>query len=266
MLASALKRSVGFHVTLGQRWVVPVVQAFARSPSLARGRAEAAATVLRDVFAQGWQISPHSCLACSAQCRDAGGTRPSGRCVTEREVSRYGDASPELMYCADTLADAFPDARLIQVIRDGRDVVAGMLSDAGALAWFRTGFVNLDSEVTHPLLGVESEWDRTVWAGLSLAGKCAMRWRGTVRLAARLRAKFSSEQLITLRYEDIIRQPAATAEAVSGFVGAEVVPVQADVAGTVMEPGAWRGLLTPAQATDTERVAGEELRRVGYGP
>jgi hypothetical protein len=265
MLASALKRSAGFHVTLGQRWVVPVVQAFARTPSLARGRAEAAATVLRDVFAQGWQISPHSCLACSAPCRDAGGTKPSGRCVTERDASRYGDASPELMYCADSLVDAFPDARLIQVIRDGRDVVAGMLSDNDALAWFRPGFVNLDSEVTHPLLGVESEWDRTVWAGLSLAGKCAMRWRGTVRLAARLRAKFSSEQLITLRYEDVIRQPAATADAVSGFVGAEVVPVQAHVAGTAMEPGAWRRLLTPAQATDTERVAGEELRRVGYG-
>ncbi|HEY5985709.1 MAG TPA: sulfotransferase [Streptosporangiaceae bacterium] len=266
MLAGALKRSGGFHVTMGQRWVVPVVQAFARSPSLARGRAEAAATVLRDAFAQGWQISSHSCLACTAQCREAGGAKPGARCVTERDVSRYGDASPELMYCADSLVDAFPDARLIQVIRDGRDVVAGMLADADALAWFRPGFVNLESELTHPLLGVDSEWDRTVWEGLSLAGKCAMRWRGTVRLAARLRAKFSSEQLITLRYEEVIRQPAATAEAVSGFVGAEVVPVQAHAARTVMAPGAWRRLLTPAQAADTERVAGEELRRVGYGP
>lgn len=266
MLATALKRSGGFHVTLGQRSVVPVVQAFARAPSMARGRAEAVATVLRNVFAQGWQISPHSCLGCSVQCRAAGGAEPSGPCVNERDVSRYGDASPELMYCADSLVDAFPDARLIQVIRDGRDVVAGMLADNDALAWFGPGFVNLDSEITHPLLGVESEWDRTVWPGLSLAGKCAMRWRATVRLAARLRAKFSPEQLITLRYEEIIRQPSATASAMSGFVGAEVAAVQAHIAGTVMEPGAWRRLLTAAQATETERMAGEELRRVGYGP
>jgi Sulfotransferase family len=265
MLAAALKRSAGFHVTLGQRSVVPVVQAFARAPSMARGRAEAVATVLRNVYAQGWQISPHSCLGCSVQCRAAGRAGASGPCVTEKDVSRYGDASPELMYSADSLVDAFPDARLIQLIRDGRDVVAGMLSDNDALAWFRQGFVNLESEMTHPLLGVESDWDRTMWPNLPLAGKCAMRWRGTVRLAARLRAKYSSEQLITLRYEDIIRRPAATASAVSGFVRAEVAPVQADIAGTVMEPGAWRRLLTTAQATETERTAGEELRRVGYG-
>ncbi len=54
MLARALKRSAGFHLTLGQRWVLPVVHAFARNPSIARGRQEAAATVLRDAFAQGW--------------------------------------------------------------------------------------------------------------------------------------------------------------------------------------------------------------------
>jgi Sulfotransferase family len=265
MLAAALKRSSGFHVTLGQRAVVPVVQAFARSPSMVKGRAEAVATVLRNVYAQGWQISPHSCLGCSAQCRAARVASSAGPCVAERDVSRYGDASPDLMYSADALVDAFPDARLIQVIRDGRDVVAGMLADADALAWFRPGFVNLDCEVIHPLLGVESEWDRTVWGGLSPAGKCAMRWRGTLRLAARLRAKFSSEQLVTLRYEDIIRRPSAAASAISGFVGTEVAPVQPAVAGTVMEPGAWRRLLTAAQISETERMAGEELRRVGYG-
>jgi hypothetical protein len=266
MLASALKRSAGFHVTLGQRSIVPVVQAFARAPSLARGRAEAVATVLRNVFAQGWQISPHSCLGCVAACREAGSAEGSGPCVSLRDVSRYGDASPELMYCAESLVDAFPDARLIQLIRDGRDVVSGMLSDSEALAWFRPGFVNVDAEAAHPLLGVESEWDQTVWQGLSPAGKCAMRWRGTVRLAARLRAKYSTEQLITLRYEEIIRQPAATASAVSDFVGAEVAPVRAQIAGTLMETGGWRRVLTPAQVTETERVAGDELRRVGYGP
>jgi hypothetical protein len=60
LLASALKRSDGFHVTLGHRWVSPVVQGFARNPSIARGRQEAAATVLRDAFAQGWQVGPDS--------------------------------------------------------------------------------------------------------------------------------------------------------------------------------------------------------------
>jgi hypothetical protein len=49
--------------------------------------------------------------------------------VPERGITRYGDASPDLLYCAESLVDAFPDARLVQIIRDGRDAAAGMLTD-----------------------------------------------------------------------------------------------------------------------------------------
>ena len=266
ILARALKRSEGFHLTMGQRWVLPVVHAFARNPLLARGRAEAAATVLRDAFAQGWQVSPHCCLGCSAQCREAGGAEGTGPCVGDRVISRYGDASPDLLYCAETLVDAFPDARLVQIIRDGRDVVAGMISDADALAWFRPGFVDLDAESAHPVLGLETQADRAEWPSLSVAGKCAMRWRGTVRLMARLRNALSAEQLITLRYEEMIRQPVTAARAVSEFTGAEVSQLELRPGPeTDWEAGVWRRLLSPAQAAEVERVAGGELRRVGYG-
>jgi hypothetical protein len=265
MLATALKRSPGFHVTLGQRCIVPVVHAFARTPAIPRGRPEAAATVLRDAFAQGWQVSPHCCLGCSARCREAAGSPGSGPCVAERSIGRYGDASPDLLYCAESLVDAFPDARLVQIIRDGRDVVAGMLSDSEALAWFRPGFVSVDAHTGHPLLGVETPDDHAAWQDASLAGKCAMRWRGTVRLAARLRAQMSAEQLITLRYEDMVKRPQAAVAAVSAFAGAGVTGLANQVGGTPMEPGAWRAGLSPAQVTEVEQLAGEELRRVGYG-
>ncbi len=265
MLARAVKRSPGFHMTLGQRWVLPVVQAFARTPSLARGHPEAAATVLRDAFAQGWQVGPDCCLGCTLACREAGGTPGNRPCVAEQGITRYGDASPDLLYCADSLVDAFPDARLVQIVRDGRDVVAGMLTDPQALAWFRAGFVNMDAEVTHPLLGVDSAPDRHLWAESSVAGKCAMRWRGTIRLMARLRTRLSAEQLVTLRYEEMIRQPAAAATALSAFAGAQIRPVEPQVSGTPLEPGAWRRLLAPSQVAEVENVAGEELRRVGYG-
>ena len=265
MLARAFKRTAGFHMTLGQRWVLPVVQAFARSPSLPRGHPGAAATVLRDAFAQGWQVGPDCCLGCTQACREAGGTPGNQPCVVEQGLSRYGDASPELLYCADSLVDAFPDARLVQIVRDGRDVVAGMLADPGALAWFRPGFVNMDAEATHPLLGVDSVPDRSLWADSSVAGKCAMRWRGTVRLMAGLRPRLSADQLVTLRYEEMVRQPAAAAAALSAFTGAQISPVDPQVAGSPLEPGAWRRLLTSSQTAEVESVAGDELRRVGYG-
>jgi hypothetical protein len=242
-----------------------VVQAFARTPSLARGRPEAAATVLRDAFAQGWQVGPDCCLGCTPACREAGGTPGNQPCVAERDINRYGDASPELLYCADSLVDAFPDARLVQIVRDGRDVVAEMLADPQALAWFRPGFVNLDAEVTHPLLGVDAAPDRSLWADASVAGKCAMRWRGTIRLMARLRTKLSPQQLVTLRYEEMIRQPLTAARALSEFARAEVCPVEPRLAAPRLEPGSWRKQLTAAQAAEVENIAGKELRRVGYG-
>lgn len=266
LLARSLKRSPGFHLTMGQRWVLPVVHGFARSPSIVRGRQEAAATALRDALAQGWQVNAYCCLGCSQACREAGGAAGStGPCVSERGIARYGDASPELLYCAESLVAAFPDARLVQIIRDGRDVAAAMLADPQALAWFQPGVVNLAAEPTHPLLGVENEADRSSWPAMSLPGKCALRWRSAVRLMARLRGKLTAQQLITLRYEEMVRQPAAAASAVSAFIGADVPPLAAPAQGSGLEPGYWRRVLALAQVAEVERVASEELRRVGYG-
>jgi len=92
-----------------------------------------------------------------------------------------------------------------------------------------------------------------------------MRWRGTIRLMARLRTKLSPQQLVTLRYEEMIKQPLTAARALSEFAGAEICPMEPHAAGRPLEPGAWRRLLTPAQAAEVESIAGEDLRRVGYG-
>jgi len=187
--------------------------------------------------------------------------------MTERAITRYGDGSPDLLYSAEMLVAAFPDARFVQVIRDGRDAVAGMLADADTLAWFRPGFANLDTEFPNPFLGVENETDRAGWTELSLAGKCAMRWRSAVRVSARLRATLSEQQLTTIRYEELVTKPDNAAGLVSEFVGAEVpaVALQDTVPQIAPEPGSWRRTLSTEQASEVEKIAGDELRRVGYG-
>ncbi len=263
LLGRALKRSPGFHVTIGQPIVRSVVQAFARSPSIQRGRAEAAARVLRDAFAQAWQLTPDACLGCSAACREAGRVTGAAVCADERAVTRYGDASPDLMYCADTLLAAFADARLVQLIRDCRDAVAAMLADAETLSWFRPGVANVETEFPHPFFGIETESDLAVWPELSLAGKCAMRWRGCVRTMARLRTSLPADRLTTLRLEQLLRDPDAVARAVSEFVG-QPVQVTASAGVTPEGQAAWRRLLTPEQVAEIDQVAGDELRRVGY--
>jgi hypothetical protein len=276
LVARALKRSAGFHVTMGQPSVVHVVHAFARRPSISRDRGEAVATVLRDAFAQAWQVRAHACRMCSPACQAAGGmagtagtasTGSGGPCVAERTISRYGDGTPDLLYCATQIVDAFPDARFVQVIRDGRDAVAGMLADSDTLAWFRPGFANLETEFPNPFLGVENETDRAGWTDLSLAGKCAMRWRSAVRTSARLRYTLSAQQLTTIRYEELVTKPETAASAVSEFVGARVsaIAMRDPAPERAVAPGSWRRTLSPEQATEVEKVAGEELRRIGYG-
>jgi hypothetical protein len=270
LLSAALKRSGGFHLTIGQPAVASVAHAFARSPSIQRGKGGAATTVLRDAFAQAWQVSAESCLGCSAACRQAGGVAGAGTCVTERDIVRYGDASPDLIYCAESLVEAFPDARIVQVIRDGRDVVAGMLGDTGLISVFRPSLANSGSEVPNPFFGIETEADLASWTGLSLAARCALHWRGTVRQMARLRTGMTAEQLTTLRYEELVRYPAAAARAVSEFIGAQVTALgdrgqPHGGAVRAAEAGGWRRLLSPTQVLQIEQVAGQDLRRVGYG-
>jgi len=274
LLARALKQSPGFHVTIGQQSVLSVVYAFARSPSIQRGRGEAAATVLRDAFAQAWQVSAHSCLACSPACRETGRVDGAATCLEERDISRYGDATPDLMYCAESVVDAFPDARIVQVIRDGRDVVAAMLGDAQMVSFLKRGTANIESEFPNPFFGIETEQDLAAWPGLSPAGKAAMRWRGSVHKMARLRTSLDAEQLTTLRYEQMIKHPAGATAAISQFIGAAMNPISLRdrdrLAGPpagppAIEPGGWRRLLSAAQLAEIEKIAGQELRRVGYG-
>jgi len=263
----ALKASPGFHVTMGQQAVLQAVYGFARRPSLYSGRGGAAAAVMRDAFAQSWQVAPASCLDCTPLCRSAAGLGQGqvGPCTQVRGLSRFGDASPDLTYCAEALVAAFPDALIVQVVRDGRDGVAGMLTDQVAMSWFRQAFVNIETEFPNPFYGVEDESDRSLWPSLSDAGKCAMRWRGAVRIAARLRQTLPADQLKTLRYEDMARDPAAAAAVLCDFIGSAVAaPVTPASARGTVEQNEWRRTLTYAQLTDVEKVAGEELRRLGY--
>src|ERR1700737_4902533 len=144
LIGRALKATAGSHVTIGQPSVLRTVYAFARRPSMHQGRTQAAATVIRDAFAQAWQVNSHSCLECTRECRAAAGlvADADGPCVELCGLETFGDASPDLIYCAEALTYAFRDARIVQVVRDGRDVVASMLADPVVMSWFRPSFVN----------------------------------------------------------------------------------------------------------------------------
>ena len=88
-----------------------------------------------------------------------------------------------------------------------------------------------------------------------------------MRTSARLRCTLSAQQLTTIRYEELVSKPETAAGMVSGFVGADVpaAALRDAVPQAAPEPGAWRRALSAEQAAEVDKIAGDELRRVGYG-
>ncbi|MGP3957881.1 sulfotransferase family protein [Nonomuraea sp. 3N208] len=260
LLARALKRSPGCHVTMGRASVAHVVYAFARRPSI--GRTSGAVRVLRDALAESWQVLPGSCGQCAEPCREAGGVTGAGPCVATGEITRFGDGSPDLIYSAPVLLQAFPDARFVQLIRDGRDVAAGMLADPACLAWFRPAMLTEQTEFPNAFLGVNKDEHLDRWKAMPAAGKCALRWRGAVRLSAELRRTLPAEQLLTIRYEDLVRRPPEAVAALTEFLETRVSKVP--LYGHAAKAGSWRTRLRPDDLELVEKVAREELKRLGY--
>ncbi|MEU8272597.1 sulfotransferase [Sphaerisporangium sp. NPDC049002] len=263
LLARALKRSPGFHLTMGRAAVAHVVYAFARRPSIMRRKGGGAVRVLRDALAEAWQIVPGACAECPAACREAGAVTGPGPCASPGGVVRFGDANPDLLYSAPVLLQAFPDARFVQLIRDGRDVTADMLADRASMSWSRPSMLSDETEFPNPFLGVNSSEHRDKWTVMEPAGKCALRWRSAVRLSAALRQEVPRDQLLTVRYEDMAASPGETIATISGFLETRVSKV-ALYGTTAPKVGAWRARLRPDDVALVEKIAKDELTRLGY--
>jgi hypothetical protein len=70
--------------------VLRTVYGFARRPSMYQGRTQTATTVIRDAFAQGWQVTPPSCL----ECRRNAGPRPGSAPQRSGELAGAGVWQP----------------------------------------------------------------------------------------------------------------------------------------------------------------------------
>jgi hypothetical protein len=139
------------------------------------------------------------------------------------------------------------------------------------MAWFRPSFVNVDTEFPNPFFGIESEQDREAWSQLSPAGRCALRWRWSVRLAARLHRSLPASQLKTIRYEHLMGKPDDALAELSRFAGTTVQAAEirnearrSRSRGRSRRSPAFQGSLTSDDVAEVEKIAGEELRRLGY--
>jgi hypothetical protein len=184
--------------------------------------------------------------------------------VRTRRVALVGlrravEQTPETAYVAAAAARAFPEASVLHIVRDGRDVVCSLL-DQGWLSAGRGG--RDDAGLAYGAQArfwVEPE-RRAEFAVASDARRCAWAWRRYVSAGRALGAR-----AYELRYEQLAADPAAVADGVAAHLGVPAEPL-AEALGKVHAEsvGRYRRDLTPEQLADVEDEAGELLRELGY--
>ena len=182
-------------------------------------------------------------------------TRRLGLVGSRRAVEQ----TPETAFVAEAAARAFPEARFVHIVRDGRDVVCSLL-ERGWLSAARGGEDDVGQPYgAAPRFWVEEE-RRTEFARASDARRAAWAWRRYVFAARALGAR-----AFELRYERMTDEPDAVADGLAAFLDAPVEPLaRALHAAHGDSVGRHRRELTAAQLADVLDESGGLLRELGY--
>lgn len=166
---------------------------------------------------------------------------------------RFGDKTPAYLHALDELFAIWPDARVVVLVRDARDVALSI---------------------------------RRVPFGPNNAFAAARWWAEGIRAGLEAERRLP-EQVLTVRYEDLVSAPETHVRRVCEHVGlgynSEMLEVErsgpgkiaagraswfAGVSGPISpaEVGRWEAELPPADRRVVVAVAGAELRALGYDP
>jgi hypothetical protein len=165
------------------------------------------------------------------------------------------EQTPETAFVLAAALRAYPGARAVHVVRDGRDVVCSLL-ERGWLSAGRSG--GDDARLPY---GAEARFwvrsdERAEFEQASDAARAAWAWRAYVTAARSV-----PERVLQVRYEAL----AESAPQIAEHLGIEAAPlVQTLSAFHDRSIGRFQGDLTGEQLADVERVAGPLLRELGY--
>lgn len=184
------------------------------------------------------------------------------RTLAEREgKARWADKTPRNVRALPRILAAFPNAKFIHIVRDGRDVACSLRHHPKFTV--RNGKV-VPQEVNNPMRG------------------CAKRWVTDMSLGLAFRAH---PRCYELRYEDLVLRPEETLRELCAFIGEAYTPTMleaprvdptADRPGRLINNtnvdgaisptsiGRWRRDLSMEERHVVREVAGELLLATGY--
>jgi hypothetical protein len=152
------------------------------------------------------------------------------------------------------LAEAFPDARFVQIIRDGRAVAYSL----SRVDWWETSTVSWYG-------GTPADWrdqGRDPWE------LCARNWVEELRQIREGLASVPAGQVLQVRYEDFVADPLGHLEDAARFTGLGGNSAWSRAVGTLAYPNrneAWRVALEPDVIDRISRWQRAELEELGYG-
>ncbi|HXV58815.1 MAG TPA: sulfotransferase [Gaiellaceae bacterium] len=164
---------------------------------------------------------------------------------------RFGDKTPAYLHALDELFAVWPEARVVVLVRDARDVALSI---------------------------------RRVPFGPNNAFAAARWWAAGIRAGLEAERRHAGK-VLTVRYEDFVSAPETHVRRVCEHVGlgynSEMLEVERSGPGTIVagqaswfagvsgpissaEVGRWRTSLSPEDRRVVAAVAGDELRALGY--
>jgi hypothetical protein len=171
------------------------------------------------------------------------------------------EQTPEMAFLVEAAIRAYPAARVVHIVRDGRDVACSLL-ERGWLRAERRGRDDAGLPYGHePRFWVEPERARE-FREVSDARRAAWAWRRYVTAA---RAPGPDGRRLELRYERLAADPDAAAAELGGFLDAPVEPLaRALRAVHASSVGRHRRELTAEELGDVVDEAGGLLAELGY--
>jgi Sulfotransferase family len=170
------------------------------------------------------------------------------------------EQTPEVAFVLGAALEAYPAARALHVVRDGRDVVCSLL-ERGWLSAERRGGDDAGLPYgARARFWVEPE-RRAEFEAASDATRAAWAWRSYV-----VAARVGGARTLEVRYESLVGEPEDTAATLAAHLDVEPALFAGRFARAHdRSVGRFRRDLSPEQLADVEREAGALLVELGYG-
>lgn len=224
-------------------------------------------------------------------------TRLSIDYFLSKEVRRtskriVGDKSPQHTANLDEIYEFYPDARIIHIVRDGRDVAVSAMNHWWRQAQDRPdGIFELTAEEIEKRDAYQEDREKFLASGESIfteerLGQLARRWSHRVGSARRNGTVLYGDRYLEIRYEDLLRNAPVTLFQVLELLGARrgtnVIECcirhgsferasnrrqGEENSGSFFRKGVvgdWQNVFTKQDRKIYEELAGEQLAEAGY--